>query len=167
MAGGGDGLVADACSRGEAIHAEVLGKSVPSEDRAPIPKGHRQPSRVRVHDGDGKRQPRYRTLLPIEDPHADGKPFALHLAEVDGDGVAPGLHWLRTQRAATANAVAARLGINEVFADLLPDDELTAIRGLQADGRKAAMVGDGINDAPALARRMSESPWAPVVLGCH
>jgi P-type Cu+ transporter len=51
----------------------------------------------------------------------------------------------------TAQAVAAEVGIDEVRAELLPDGKLAAIRALRADGAKLAFVGDGINDAPALA----------------
>jgi Cu+-exporting ATPase len=53
---------------------------------------------------------------------------------------------------ATAQAVAHRLGIDEVIAEVLPEQKAAAIAKLQAEGRFVGMAGDGINDAPALAR---------------
>jgi Cu+-exporting ATPase len=52
----------------------------------------------------------------------------------------------------TANAIAAKLGIDTVIAEVLPEGKVTAIEKLQVGERKVAFVGDGINDAPALAR---------------
>jgi Cu+-exporting ATPase len=52
---------------------------------------------------------------------------------------------------AAARVVAAQLGIEEVHAELLPEDKVRSIEALRADGVHVAMVGDGINDAPALA----------------
>jgi len=52
----------------------------------------------------------------------------------------------------TARALAAEAGVDEVLADVLPGDKAEVIRKLQAEGRRVAMVGDGINDAPALAQ---------------
>jgi Cu+-exporting ATPase len=52
----------------------------------------------------------------------------------------------------TARSMAAEAGIDEVIAEVLPGDKAKVVLGLQADGKRVAMVGDGINDAPALAR---------------
>jgi P-type Cu2+ transporter len=52
---------------------------------------------------------------------------------------------------AVADSVARRLGIDEVAAQVLPGDKADAVRRFQKGGRKVAMVGDGVNDAPALA----------------
>jgi len=52
---------------------------------------------------------------------------------------------------AVADAVATELGIDTVFAQILPEDKASKVRELQSQGKRVAMVGDGVNDAPALA----------------
>jgi Cu+-exporting ATPase len=72
------------------------------------------------------------------------------IAELKALGLRPVL--LTGDNRATAQAVAAEVGIDEVIADVLPADKAQVIRDLQADGRVVAMAGDGVNDAPALAQ---------------
>ncbi|MGH3295961.1 MAG: HAD-IC family P-type ATPase, partial [Trebonia sp.] len=71
------------------------------------------------------------------------------VAQLRGLGLHPML--LTGDNEATARAVAAAVGIEDVIAGTLPADKAAVISGLQARGQQVAMVGDGINDAPALA----------------
>ncbi|HEY5323594.1 MAG TPA: copper-translocating P-type ATPase, partial [Caldimonas sp.] len=87
-------------------------------------------------------------LLAISDPIKASTPEALaslralgiRTVMATGDGLT------------TANAVAARLGLDEIHADVRPADKLALVAKLQREGRVVAMAGDGINDAPALAK---------------
>jgi Cu+-exporting ATPase len=87
-------------------------------------------------------------LLGVADPIKPSTPEAirslraehLHIVMLTGDS------------RATAEAVAGRLGLDEVIAEVLPDQKLEVVKRLQAEGRMVAMAGDGINDAPALAQ---------------
>ena len=90
---------------------------------------------------------RFAGLVGIADPI---KPTtAAAVAALKADGVR--LVMLTGDNRTTALAVAARLGIDEVEAEVLPEDKARVVQKLRAAGRVVAMAGDGVNDAPALA----------------
>jgi len=87
-------------------------------------------------------------LLGVADPVRETTPEALRALRADGLRIV----MLTGDGRATAEAVARRLGIEEIHAEVLPDQKRAVIERLVADGRTVAMAGDGVNDAPALAR---------------
>ncbi len=86
-------------------------------------------------------------LLGVADPVKATTPEAVRLLHDSGVRIV----MLTGDGRTTAEAVARKLGIDRVFAEVLPDEKLRVVRDLQAQGRVVAMAGDGVNDAPALA----------------
>jgi len=87
-------------------------------------------------------------FLSVTDPIKESTPGVIDA--LHGSGIR--VLMLTGDSKETADAVAAQLAIDEVFAELMPEDKAETVRALQAKGRTVAMVGDGINDAPALAQ---------------
>ncbi len=85
--------------------------------------------------------------IAIADPVKETTPAALKALAADGIRVV----MLTGDNRTTANAVAKRLGITEVEAEVLPDQKSAVVERLTREGRIVAMAGDGVNDAPALA----------------
>ena len=86
-------------------------------------------------------------LLGVADPIKESTRAAIQ--ELKNEGIE--IVMLTGDHEDTARAVAAELGIDEVIAGVLPDQKADRIRALTAQGRRVAMAGDGVNDAPALA----------------
>ncbi len=87
-------------------------------------------------------------LVAVADPIKETTAAALHALHAEGLRVV----MLTGDNRTTALAVAKTLGIDEVVADVLPEQKIAAVRRLQQQGRVVAMAGDGVNDAPALAQ---------------
>ena len=87
-------------------------------------------------------------LLGVADPVKQSTPEAIRMLHDDGIKIV----MLTGDNRTTAEAVAKRLGIDEVQAEVLPQHKVEAVKRLQAEGRMVAMAGDGVNDAPALAQ---------------
>lgn len=86
-------------------------------------------------------------LIAVADPIKATTPVAIRSLQAMGMRVA----MVTGDNARTADAVARELGIDAVVAEVLPDGKVAALQALREGGRKVAFVGDGINDAPALA----------------
>ena len=87
-------------------------------------------------------------LLGVADPIKASTPEAIRSLHEDGIRVV----MLTGDSRTTAEAVGRRLGIDEVVAEVLPDQKAGAVKRFQGEGRIVAMAGDGVNDAPALAQ---------------
>jgi Cu+-exporting ATPase len=87
-------------------------------------------------------------ILGVADPIKQSTPEAIRQLHADGIRIV----MLTGDSDTTAQAVARKLQIDEVIAEVLPQDKANAIKRLQDEGRFVAMAGDGINDAPALAQ---------------
>jgi Cu+-exporting ATPase len=86
--------------------------------------------------------------VTVGDPVKDSTPSALEALRTDGLRIV----MLTGDARTTAETIAERLHIDEVIAEVQPADKVAVIERLQREGRRVAMAGDGINDAPALAR---------------
>lgn len=87
-------------------------------------------------------------LVGVADPIKESTPEAVKQLHEDGIRIV----MLTGDSRTTANAVAAKLGIDEVVAEVLPNQKAEIVKRFQNEGHKVAMAGDGINDAPALAQ---------------
>ena len=86
-------------------------------------------------------------VIAVADPVKESTPSALSALKAEGIRVI----MVTGDNRVTAEAVARRLGLDEVEADVLPDAKSAVVARLKAEGRVVAMAGDGVNDAPALA----------------
>jgi Cu+-exporting ATPase len=87
-------------------------------------------------------------LVAVADPIKQTAPEAIRRLHAEGLRIV----MLTGDGRTTAEAVAKRLGIDELVAEVLPDEKAAHVKRLQAEGHSVAMAGDGVNDAPALAQ---------------
>jgi P-type Cu+ transporter len=87
-------------------------------------------------------------LIGVADPIKTSTPEAIHMLHDDRVRIV----MLTGDNRTTAEAVAKKLGIDEVQAEVLPEQKGEIVKRLQSEGRIVAMAGDGVNDAPALAQ---------------
>jgi Cu+-exporting ATPase len=123
--------------------SEGGGEALSGDLRSEIEKLQREGQTVMVVAVDGKPA----GLLAVADPIKESTPEAVAALREEGVEVV----MATGDNAATAEAVAAGLGISQVEAEVLPEKKVDLVKRLQAQGRAVAMAGDGVNDAPALA----------------
>ncbi len=113
-----------------------------SDDRADTLRGEGQTVMFVAIDG------RLAGLVGVADPIKESTPDAIRGLHADGVRIV----MLTGDSRTTADAVARTLQIDDVIAEVLPDQKVDVVKRLQAEGRVVGMAGDGINDAPALAQ---------------
>jgi P-type Cu+ transporter len=145
-----DGLGVEGVVDGHAVVAgrpsllQEWGLELPSELRAALERAQVEGRTAIAAAWDGSA----RAVLVVADTV---KPTSAEaIAELKRLGLRPVL--LTGDNAHTARAVAAEVGIDDVIAEVLPADKAAVVRRLQEEGRTVGMVGDGVNDAPALAQ---------------
>jgi Cu+-exporting ATPase len=133
-------------------HAVIVGSSALLAERGIDSGALRQ--RAEALRGDGQTvllvavDGRFAGLIAVADPIRTSTPEAIRLLRADSLR----LVMVTGDNRTTAEAVARRLGITEVIAEVLPAGKAEVVARLQAEGRIVAMAGDGVNDAPALAK---------------
>lgn len=143
---------------GKGVQGQVTGRSVALGNQAMmealgIPLGD-QEQRAEALRGEGQTvmyvgvDGRFAGLIGVSDPIKDSTPDAIRALHAEGLRIV----MLTGDSETTAKAVGTKLGIDEVVAGVLPEGKADKVAALTAQGHVVAMAGDGINDAPALAR---------------
>jgi Cu+-exporting ATPase len=143
---------------GKGVTGSVQGRTVAIGNLAYLESLATDPGQLRVHADELRRagqtvvfvaiDGRPAGLLGVADPIKATAKEAIEALYLEGLEVV----MLTGDNRTTAEAVAAAVGIKQVEADVLPDQKAAVIKRLQARGKRVAMAGDGINDAPALAQ---------------
>ncbi len=138
---------------GQGVRGTVGGESVAIGNHAMMEREAVVAGSIRAEDASRTplyvaRHRRLAGVLFVEDPIKATTPDALRALDADGVHVV----MLTGDTVESAAAVAKRLGITDVVAAARPERKLETVERLEREGRKVAMAGDGVNDAPALAR---------------